>query len=252
MIISKLVEHNFSKHPEKYNNIAETQKKTAAKVAETVVQHLTDPDPDLKILEIGCGTGFLTRELMQRFPEADFAVTDISPAMLSFCKANMPPVNSANFAVCDITSETPEGKFDLITSSLAFQWIEDMPGLMNKLYNLLNPGGLLVFSTLTEGTFADIAEIFKNHNINFPMPPLMPTSKIEDVASCFSAASVQEERLTEQYDSIKDFLDHIHYVGAGNATGSHLSVSELRKVMRAEKNRKITAEYIVAFVTCRK
>ena len=252
MIISKIVEHNFSRYPEKYNNIADTQKKVAAKVADSVTKNLGKECTDLEMLEIGCGTGFLTRELMQRFPEADFSVTDISPAMLDFCKANMPPVKSANFAVCDITSECPEGTFDLITSSLAFQWVENMQELMKKLKGLLKPGGSLIFSTLTEGTFANIATIFKNHNIIFPMPKLLTLLELKEVASCFRELSVREEILTESYDSIKDFLDHIHHVGAGNATGEHLSVSDIRGIMRAEKNTKITVEYIVAFMECRK
>lgn len=252
MIISKIVEHNFSRHPEKYNNIAETQKKVAAKVAYSVVENIGKQSNSLDILEIGCGTGFLTSDLMMRFPEANFTITDISPAMLDFCRNSVPNTKSANFALCDITRECPNGLFDIITSSLAFQWVEDMTTLLNNLCNHLKPGGFLIFSTLTKGTFANVADIFCNNNLEFPMPKLQIPAELEKSTSCFHNVSVTEEIFTETYDSIKDFLNHIHSVGAGNATGDHLSTSALRKIIRENKNRTITVEYNVAFVECGK
>ncbi len=252
MIISKIVEHNFSRFPEEYNNIAETQKKVAAKIANLIAQEQVLNSSPVDILEIGCGTGFLTKDLMTRFPKANFTVTDISPAMLSFCKNSMPPVKSANFAICDITTDTPGGMFDIITSSLAFQWIEDMRTLAKNLCSHLKPGGSLIFSTLTEGTFANIADIFKKQMLDFPMPKLVTASELTTITSCFQKTSINEEIFTETYDSIKDFLNHIHHVGAGNATGEHIPVSALRKIIREEKNNQLTVEYNVAFIECRK
>ena len=252
MIISKIVEHNFSRHPEEYNRIAETQKKVAAKIATVVADAQERTSTQLDILEIGCGTGFLTSDLMMRFPEANFTITDLSPAMLHFCKKNVPPVKSAKFELCDITRECPDAQFDIITSSLAFQWVEDMKTLINNLCNHLKPDGALIFSTLTEGTFANIVDIFSKYNLLFPMPQLQRTEKLKALATCFQKATITEKKFTETYDSIKEFLNHIHSVGAGNATGEHLPVSALRKIIKDEKNKKLTVEYNVAFIECRK
>jgi len=252
MIISKIVEHNFSRYPEEYNNIAETQKKVAAKIAETITESCIPLSDNLHILEIGCGTGFLTQKLMQRFPNANFTICDISPAMLDFCRKSMPPVKSANYAVCDITTDCPAGEFDIITSSLAFQWVEDMQKLMERLRNKLNPGGSLTFSTLAKGTFANIANIFSSYDIEFPMPHLLSIDELRKRTSCFDKVSIKEEIFTESYNSIKQFLNHIHHVGAGNATGEHLPVSAIRKILRSEKNSHITVEYNVALIECRR
>src|SRR3546814_14322438 len=44
--------------------------------------------------------------------------------------------------------------FDLILSSLAFQWFDDLGGAVGRLAGLLRPGGSLIFSTLGRGSFA--------------------------------------------------------------------------------------------------
>jgi malonyl-CoA O-methyltransferase len=55
-----------------------------------------------------------------------------------------------------IDGQRPEdpGKFDLIASSLAFQWFDDLPGALTRLGGLLAPGGVLAFATLGETSFA--------------------------------------------------------------------------------------------------
>jgi len=252
MIISKIVEQNFSRHPEDYNNIADTQREIASKVADLIEDNccsLETPD----VLELGCGTGFLTKQMMHRMPDSLFLITDISPAMLQFCRADIPLHISAKFAICDITQGCPGGMFDIITSSLAFQWVDNLDNLMRDLYDHLKADGYLIFTTLTEGTFANIATIFEKKGTLFPLPELVTVEDLKKATSCFEDITVIEETYVEKYNSIKDFLDHIHKVGAGNATGSHISVSKLRQIIKEGKNcREIIAEYKVAFVICRK
>ena len=252
MIIPKIVEQNFSKHPEDYNKIADTQREVAAKVAELIEDNCRTGEV-LKILEIGCGTGFLSKEVMKRMPESDFLITDISPAMLEFCQTEIPAGISAKFAICDITQGAPDGIFDVITSSLAFQWVEDFEELIKDLHRHLTPEGELIFTTLTEGTFANIATIFEESDTLFPLPEMLSVEKLKQTVSCFENITLIEETYTEKYNSIKEFLDHIHKVGAGNATGEHLSISKLRQIIKENRDSgEIIAEYKVAFVVCRK
>lgn len=104
--------------------------------------------PDLKgkkILDIGCGMG---QHAMQysKAGAASVLGSDISEKMLSFAMEN----NAANnitykrLAFEDIAQLNE--KFDIITSSLAFDYSQDFDGLMKDVYSLLNDGGCLVFS----------------------------------------------------------------------------------------------------------
>ena len=253
MIISNIVKQNFSRHPEDYDYIAKTQRKVAKKVA-NLVESKCSTKAMQNILEIGCGTGFLTRDLIQRIPNAQFTITDISPAMLHFCKKNIPKSNNiVKFAINDITKGCPNGPFDLITSSLAFQWVENFNKLIQELYTHLSSNGSLIFTILITETFKNIATLFEKHNLIFPMPKLLSVQDIKNTISCFKNIAVIEKTYSENYNSIKDFLNHIHKVGAGNATGTQIPISKLRQILKNNiENKELIVKYKVAFVICKK
>ena len=104
-----------------------------------------------RILEIGCGTGLLTRELARRLGPADWTLTDISPAMLEIARLGPAPQGSVRYAALD--GEHPDalpGGYDLICSSLAVQWFGDLNAGLGRLAALLAPGGHLAIATLAE------------------------------------------------------------------------------------------------------
>ena len=106
-----------------------------------------------RILEIGCGTGLLTRDIQARWPDAEIIVTDLSPGMLD--KAAAGGLVAATFLAMDGEAPAFDGPwFDLILSSLAFQWFDDLSAAIARLAALLRPGGSLIFSTMGQGSFA--------------------------------------------------------------------------------------------------
>jgi malonyl-CoA O-methyltransferase len=105
------------------------------------------------ILELGCGTGFLTRDIRAIWPAADLVVTDLSSEMVG--QAAKGAMLAGTFLPMDGERPWFEGAwFDLILSSLAFQWFDDLPGAVARLAGLLRPGGSLIFSTMGERSFA--------------------------------------------------------------------------------------------------
>ena len=95
--------------------------------------------PDLYgkvILDIGCGMGQHTKEYAQRGAESVLGI-DISEKMLDYAKGhnNAENIVYQRMAMEDI--ETIDRKFDLITSSLVFDYVEDFDGLMQKIYKLM-------------------------------------------------------------------------------------------------------------------
>ena len=109
---------------------------------------LTAMLPDMKgrkVLDIGCGMG---QHAMQysKAGAASVLGTDISEKMLAFAKENNAADNITyrRLAFEDIAQLNE--KFDVITSSLAFDYSQDFEGLMKDVYALLNDGGYLVFS----------------------------------------------------------------------------------------------------------
>ena len=256
MVITELVGYNFSRFPEYYSIHASTQKKVADCLASAVSGMISNSQP-LRAMEIGCGTGFLTEKILKNMLLSELLVTDISPVMLEYCSRKI--LSSPEFAdsakiefqLHDISKGSPGADFDIILSSLVFQWVENLTELMNTLYSSLAENGMLIFSTLLEGTFANIADIFAAEGIHFPMPILPNIDKIRESASLFSKVEIIEESYNECHTSMKAFLDHLHHIGAGNATGERIPTSKLRAIIRAEERfGEVTAEYKVAYVVC--
>jgi malonyl-CoA O-methyltransferase len=135
----------------RYEDHAEVQRIAAALVADLAAQRR--PPPDARILEIGCGTGFLTRLIQARWPAAALTVTDLSPAMVGRAAAD--GLIAGHFLAMDGEAPAFDGPwFDLILSSLAAQWFDDLPRALARLHDLLRPGGSLILSTMGAESFA--------------------------------------------------------------------------------------------------
>jgi trans-aconitate methyltransferase len=103
------------------------------------VLELLDAKPGERILDIGCGTGYLTQQIQNQ--GAKVTGTDYSPEMIAQAKANYPDVA---FAVEDASNFTVDEPYDAVFSNAALHWIHNQDGMMQSVYNALKPGGRFV------------------------------------------------------------------------------------------------------------
>lgn len=104
--------------------------------------------PDLKgkrVLDIGCGMG---QHAMQYAKMGACSVMgiDISEKMLSFAKEHNSSEIIEYKRLAFEELDTLKEKYDVITSSLAFDYVEDFGKLMKDIYNRLDESGFCVFS----------------------------------------------------------------------------------------------------------
>jgi malonyl-CoA O-methyltransferase len=135
-----------------YDRHAAPQRVVAQQLARRIAALPLPPRP--RVLEVGCGTGFLGEALLSVIPQADWVMTDLAPAMLERAQARLGARPGIAYRAMDGEHPDLSGSFDLIASSLAVQWFEDLPAGLARLRALLAPEGRLVFSTLVEGCFA--------------------------------------------------------------------------------------------------
>ena len=102
--------------------------------------------PGATVLEIGCGTGQLTRQLCGR--GLDLTAIDIGGALVRGARRNVPDA-AVRFQVCSFEEFTAAASFDLIVSADAFHWVDPAAGLP-KAARLLRPGGWLALLTTGE------------------------------------------------------------------------------------------------------
>ena len=98
---------------------------------------LVDMRPNLKVVDLGCGTGELTRQLADALPYSNVTGLDSSPQMLE--KATSFSSSNLHFEQGDQALLT--GEWDLIFSNAALHWSENHAELIPSLYRKLAPGG---------------------------------------------------------------------------------------------------------------
>lgn len=107
------------------------------------------------VLEVGCGTGLLTRRIVGRFRPEMLWLNDLCPSAERYIPQS-PEVSVSFFAGDAETVDFPEG-LDLIMSSATVQWFDDLPAFFSKCAGALKPGGLIAFSTFGSRNLMEIA-----------------------------------------------------------------------------------------------
>ena len=95
--------------------------------------------PDMRVVDLGCGTGKLTRLLHARLQAAETVGIDRSARMLEEAGAYLPA--GLRFEVGTIESFDGRGQYDLIVSNAAFHWVEHHDALIARLSDALRPAG---------------------------------------------------------------------------------------------------------------
>lgn len=222
-----------------YDANARVQRDVAADLARHI---LAGPKPR-RVLEIGCGTGFLGAALMDGIADSEWWMTDLSPAMVKRARARFAAMSAVHFRAMDGERPDIDGPFDLICSSLAMQWFADLPGSVMRLRGLLSPGGRLCFTTLAEGSFREW--IAAHHGLPAGTPD-WPAA--EELRAMGLAVNLRD--WTEIHADSRSFLRALKAIGAGTARPGHrpLPPPAMRQTMRRFEETGCVARYVVA--TC--
>jgi malonyl-CoA O-methyltransferase len=207
-----------------------------------------------RVLEIGCGTGFLTRGIRDVIDHASWTVTDISPAMTMRCRAGIETPHDTSFVVMDGEAPcfAPREHFDLICSSLAFQWFESLPASLAKLAALLRPGGHLVFATLAEDSFSEWRRAYTDLGETPAVLDCLPVADIHRAIPKNGAAHVDDEHILQPYANGHAFLQKLRQIGAHIPARGHRPATPgtLRHVLRAfDSSPETKVTYHVAYGT---
>jgi trans-aconitate 2-methyltransferase len=96
-----------------------------------------------RVVDLGCGTGSITRILAERFPRAAVAGLDGSAEMLASAAKSAKPGETIAWQQADIAIWKATPPVDLIYSNAALQWLKAHATLFPHLVGQLSPGGVL-------------------------------------------------------------------------------------------------------------
>jgi trans-aconitate 2-methyltransferase len=102
------------------------------------------PAARMRIVDLGCGTGRLTRRLHRELSAVETLGVDRSPRMLARAREDG-EVPGLRFEVAEIERFDAGKPFDLVFSNAAYHWVEDHPALLARLASNVAPGGQLAF-----------------------------------------------------------------------------------------------------------
>ncbi|MCL6271205.1 malonyl-ACP O-methyltransferase BioC [Sansalvadorimonas sp. 2012CJ34-2] len=226
------VAESFSKAAGTYDSAATLQQIVAARVR----LGLPDLDEGASILDMGCGTGFETRALVQRFPTADVAGLDISEGMLAYAQ-NQPDLKNCQWLSGDI-EELPfhENRFDLVFSSLAVQWCDCFSEVLEQVKRVLKPGGRFVFSTLAAGSLHELQQAWlsvdSSPHVNQYESHTLQKQRVN--ASGLKVDTFCQQTETLYYPSVLHLLREMKALGANtviNSQGKGLSGRSVLKTL---------------------
>jgi malonyl-CoA O-methyltransferase len=147
---------SFERASAGYEAAARLQARVSAELLERLGELSLDPRV---VLDLGAGTGQVTRQLRRRYPRSLLIALDIAPGMLREARRHQPLWR--RFArLCADARQLPlaDASVDLVFSSLMLQWCEPLDAALGEVRRVLKSGGFFAFSTLGPDTLTELRE----------------------------------------------------------------------------------------------
>jgi trans-aconitate 2-methyltransferase len=109
---------------------------------------------DETVLDAGCGTGNVTRVLLERLPRGRVIAVDAAPSMVGQARELLPAEVEVRRA--DLLELALNEPVDAVLSTATFHWIGDHERLFANLHAALKPGGRLVAQCGGHGNVAEV------------------------------------------------------------------------------------------------
>lgn len=218
-----LIKQRFGRKISVYEENAGIQKQMAEKllsfINETYFEH---------VLEIGSGTGLLTKRAAEKLEFQTYTANDIVEKSEEYIKKINKDIHFVSADIEEYLKETDK-KYDLILSNAALQWIDDFLSFSKILTEKLNKNGMLLFSVFGQENFreinyvtgkslkyytkADFEHFFENYNV------------------CY-----EEEIRILAFKTPKDVLRHIQLTGVNAVSNESWTKKNLLEFERGYQN----------------
>ncbi|BCJ73648.1 SAM-dependent methyltransferase [Catellatospora sp. IY07-71] len=106
---------------------------------------------DERVLDVGCGDGYVTRWIASRLPAGSVLGVDPSPRMIEAARAADDRQANVSFQVGDVTTMAFGPDFDLVVSFNALHWVADQQAAYRNIAAALAPGGRVLVQFVCRG-----------------------------------------------------------------------------------------------------
>ena len=206
----------FSAGARQYDAHASVQQRMATEFARWLCESAAtfiSPEP-LQMTELGCGTGFLTQEMLARYPNAKLDACDLSSEMLTQCHIRTQGAVALHQA--DAATFTVKPACDWILSSFCLQWVDDIRSVLTF---HASQATRLSICLPCSASFDDWRHAHQTVGLKpalWPLPDAgLLIGHMQQLADK-GGADLRSHRLTasEQHDSPLAFARHLRAIGA--------------------------------------
>lgn len=146
----------------------------------------------IKVLDLGCGTGTVTKTLKGQFKNAHVTCLDLAENMIEMAKIKLNDYNDIEYTVGDFYEYNFTETYDVIVSSLALHHLatdEDKKGFYKKIYEALTSGGVFINADAVLAPNKQLQDIYtvkwkEFMNLSISMDEIeekwVPTAETED------------------------------------------------------------------------
>jgi ubiquinone/menaquinone biosynthesis C-methylase UbiE len=143
---------------------AEFHRRVLDSVADLVAE--SEPSP-AAVLDVGCGTGALLRELEGRLPEGiDLTGVDPAPAMLEVGRGKLRPGSRIHLEEAFAEQlPFPDGTFDLVVSTVSFHHWSDQRAGLGEAARVLRPEGRILLADHFTAGWLRVFNVLARHDM---------------------------------------------------------------------------------------
>ncbi len=206
----------FSKAAASYDSAAQFQRDTGHKLLDPLISRANvEPVASQRWLDLGSGTGYFTELLAGS--GAHVVGLDLALGMLSHAKAQ----RSSDLSWLNGDAESlplQDNAFDLVFSTLALQWCDNLGRALQEAHRVLKPQGEMYFTTLVAGSLTELAQAWQQVDDKPHVNAFLPLKDIEAAAQQAQFAHVELQVLPEvlSYPNALALLKDLKGIGANH------------------------------------
>lgn len=221
----QLIRSRFAKASDSYTKAAFMQ----ARIAEKMMQLLLSVNPQKggQLLEVGCGTGFLSRLLVQHLQPDQLILNDICLEMKTAVSDLL--YGTHTFLWGDAENLSFPNELTMIASCSAIQWFEDHFAFFEKCQHSLMNSGLLVMSTFGKENLRELKRL-TGTTLDYPSLEVL---KQDIVNAGFEIMHLEEDILTFSFDTPLAVLQHLKKTGVTGISHQVWTKGKLEKYKEA-------------------
>ena len=234
----KSVKKFFNRAAKSYDNAAILQEEVQNRLLERLEYIRHQP---ATVIDIGCGTGKGLKRLDKVYRKARVYGADIAHAMLLRTRSRQSWLSRQPLVTADMERlPFANDVFDLIYSSLALQWSNDLLTTFREFERVSQSGALLLFSSFGPSTLRELAESWQALDVYPHVNRFVDMHDVGDamLSAGFDQPVVDAETIRMEYGTFRGLLDDLKNIGATNA-----DVSRRRGLMTPGQLRALEQRY---------